>query len=761
MTCRMAAGHQKKRLASFNIHEQQKGKKKKRLDSSDYILHLRFHIDLEWDDNQRRVVAKKEQIGLSWADFTPFLDFVSRTHSGLADIVSVPDEIFTLDNLNDVLSYEVWATCLSESERKLLSQFLPSGKGAEQVVNSLLKGENLHFGNPYLKWSTSLCAGNLHPDILLQVEQQHQLDKRAYYCEINEYHNGMLVALNKWKERWLNCQDPEMLQSEAYIMNKHGNLVIPTEEVKVLPISKRELSHKVNILDGDTDKYMSYIKLSRAQLKLVKNIKHSGDGIQPKLLGRVLGDIKCFHVHPYKIFEEEEMKRLNEHWLQIANIDIPVASEAARVEKLGRKEWSNILAQELTEKTKFISDKEEETSFESCPQEPTSNGHFRNQYALGMKDNSFDKHPLESSPALNSDQEPSPITVNQEAAEETLQPDDNYSSLSDSVDNLKPTNSMLEPMGSLASAKHMCTANISDPYYHTTDNRGFASARNLSLRQPQLRVEHPINMIDLERDVMETEDAESNPSAFDVDSRASLFSSFYPSEMLSSFQKEPGIVSSYPQEHMNGTKQPGLQFLVANGVLPESSGVSTRSQESQELMEQRDVLEKGVYRQQIMPKKLYSTGYPNQVFPSVEQQNYPAVQSSLNGGTQGYNWLPDDDKAYNSWSAVESLGSGQCLGDSGNTDGSLYSVLSNKLSTCSPYDSSSSEQYVQARNCVGGAISSGQSIYGYAHNQFEKVSSYGAATLPAISNVSWITFPHQNPGLHSPSGKPYQRSWNQ
>ncbi|RRT71556.1 hypothetical protein B296_00007941 [Ensete ventricosum] len=152
----MAAGQQKKRLTSSNFHEQYKGKKKKKLDSSDYILNLRCRVDLAWDDHQRRVVAKKEQISLSWPDIAPFLDSVSQSHTGLADVVSVPIEIFSLDNLTDVLSYEVWATCLSESERKLLTQFLPSVKGAEQVVHSLLKGENHHFGNPSLKWQVEI-----------------------------------------------------------------------------------------------------------------------------------------------------------------------------------------------------------------------------------------------------------------------------------------------------------------------------------------------------------------------------------------------------------------------------------------------------------------------------------------------------------------------------------------------------------------------------------------------------------------------------
>ena len=56
-----------------------------------------------------------------------------------------------------VFSCQVWATCLSESERKLLTQFLPTGTGAEQAVQSLLSGEDHHFGNPFLRWQVSLA----------------------------------------------------------------------------------------------------------------------------------------------------------------------------------------------------------------------------------------------------------------------------------------------------------------------------------------------------------------------------------------------------------------------------------------------------------------------------------------------------------------------------------------------------------------------------------------------------------------------------
>ncbi|URE26647.1 hypothetical protein MUK42_07344 [Musa troglodytarum] len=782
---RMAAGQQKKRLTSSNFHEQYKGKKKKKLDSSDYILNLRCRVDLAWDDCQRTVVAKKEQISLSWTDIAPFLDSVSQSHSGLADVVSVPIEIFSLDNLTDVLSYEVWATCLSESERKLLTQFLPSVKGAEQVVHSLLKGENHHFGNPSLEWqvdflSTSLCAGNLHPDILLQMEEQCQLSKRAYYCEINKYHKGMLEVLKKWKERWLNCKDPELLLSEGYSENKEGSLANSAERANVLAISKRESPHKVCDHAGDTDKYMSYIKVSRAQHQLIKNIKHSADGIQPKLLGRVLGDIQCFHVHPYETFEEEEKQRLHEHWLviislmvslmsesywilkmkpranrlQVANKDLLVAFEAARGRKLWREQSWKSLERELAEKMKFINDKDDKIeSSEGSPEEPTYDRYHRNQHAQDIndknygesKDNSIDDHQLELIPPLNSHKEPSLIVHNQE---ETLQQDDDFSPLSHSVEKQNPKNMWQ-------------TAGVSDSYYHSSENHGYTSASELSLRQPQLTMEHPTNMIDLERDIIESEGAEPIPSAFDVDGRASLFCSFGRNEMLPTFPKEPRVMSSYP-EHINGMKQAGLQFLMANDDLQESSLVSNQLQEQQQLIEQRDAREKEVYMQQIIPKKVYSTArYPNQGFPSVDRQNLAAVQSSMNSGTRGYNWFPGDDQSYGSWSAVESSrGGGQCLDDGGSADGSLYSVLSNKLSTCSPYDSNSSEQYLQPRSFVGTAIPSAHNIYGYGQHQPDNPSSHQIGVTPSMNNGSWMNFPPQNSELHDPLGRPFQRPWD-
>lgn len=365
---------------------------------------------------------------------------------------------------------------------------------------------------------------------------------------------------------------------------------------------------------------------------------------------------------------------------------------------------------------------------------------------------------MERIPSLHGDQGPCPIIVNQEA-EETLQleDDNDYTPLSNYVDKKNPINCILETQSSLASAKNMWqTASISDSCYRTADNQGYKSANELSLGQPPLTVHQADNMIDLERGINGTDDGEAIPSVFSVDSRTALFSTINRSEMLPTFRAEPRLLS-YPQE-MNGMKQPGLHFLMANDCAAESTLLSTQLQEAQQLMEQTESTEKEVFIHQALSKKLYSTSYPDEGFPLVERQNITAVQSSANLCNLGYNWFPDD-QAYNSW-AIESSSSGHRLADGGSTDGSLYSVLSNKLLASSPCDGSSSEQYIQVRNFVDGPIPSSQNIYGYAH-QLDKTSSSLEASAAPLNNGSWMSFPQQNPALQSQLGRPYQRSWKQ
>ena len=107
----MAADQWRKRLngasiAGCNSWDQYRTKKKK-LESLQNDLNTKSCISLEWDGNQKKVVAKREQIGLSWRHLRPFTDSTIHYHRVLADVLTLPHEIFDLENLKEVLSYEV------------------------------------------------------------------------------------------------------------------------------------------------------------------------------------------------------------------------------------------------------------------------------------------------------------------------------------------------------------------------------------------------------------------------------------------------------------------------------------------------------------------------------------------------------------------------------------------------------------------------------------------------------------------------------
>ncbi|GAU21289.1 hypothetical protein TSUD_286990 [Trifolium subterraneum] len=150
----MAADQRRKRLNGASIvgYGSKEQHRTKRKNPGLVQNGMRSHISVEWDNNRKIVVAKREQIGISWRQMKPFVNYVSKDHKVLADVFTVPEEIFDLDNLSEVLSYEVWTTHLSENERNLLMNFLPQGIEPHQAVEDLLAGTDFHFGNPFLNW---------------------------------------------------------------------------------------------------------------------------------------------------------------------------------------------------------------------------------------------------------------------------------------------------------------------------------------------------------------------------------------------------------------------------------------------------------------------------------------------------------------------------------------------------------------------------------------------------------------------------------
>ncbi|CAL0299264.1 unnamed protein product [Lupinus luteus] len=421
----MAADQRRKRLNGASImgngYREQHRTKRQNLGPVQNDLSMKSHVAVEWDANQKRVVAKREQIGISWRHMKPFVSSVSKDHNVLADVFTIPEEIFDLDNLSEVLSYEVWKTHLSENERNLLMNFLPSTFEPHQTAEELLSGNNFHCGNPFSKWGASLCLGDLHPDVIVDREKHLKSEKRAYYSQLHNYHKDMIGFLTKLKNRWQSCKYPEkeiahkMWRSKNDVDNRmpssangsrvydhDGNVTLTSEscswdaedrvcnsdnqisslrkddklqrrvlEKGILKGKSRNLIGssddmanvgerpnkgdklpKRNIHSSDGDKYMSCIKISKQQHKLVKSMKQSGKSIQSWSLNRVLGNLDNIHVQPYEVFVKDEQKKLREHWLQLVNKDLPTAYSNWTEKQIQRHAVRDSLVAEMKNKSK-------------------------------------------------------------------------------------------------------------------------------------------------------------------------------------------------------------------------------------------------------------------------------------------------------------------------------------------------------------------------------------------------------------------------
>lgn len=73
--------------------------------------------------------------------------------------IAVPGELFYLEDLTGILTMSTWKDCLSKEERGYLCSFLPQigqGECHDTVLEALLNGENVNFGNPAKEWGESI-----------------------------------------------------------------------------------------------------------------------------------------------------------------------------------------------------------------------------------------------------------------------------------------------------------------------------------------------------------------------------------------------------------------------------------------------------------------------------------------------------------------------------------------------------------------------------------------------------------------------------
>ncbi|KAI3463151.1 hypothetical protein Pfo_019814 [Paulownia fortunei] len=407
----MVADQRKKRvnvasLVGCTSREQYRVKRRK-LELPQHGLSMRPNISLEWDNKKKSVVSKREQIGISRRHMIPFIKPSYRNDNILADVCCVPHEIFELENLCGVLSFEVWQTHLSEKERNFLSRFLPKEAELDTIVRELLAGENFHFGNPFLEWQAgaSLCFGELHPDNVLHEKQSLKACKKAYYSDLQKYHNVMIENLQMWKIKWAGCKDPEVDNMQQILrFKKRAEKSMPPLESRFCDTEEKlvatpescswansekaytEKLHKHNIQCGDGAKYMSYIKVSKEQHERVKSsMKHAGNSIQPISLNNVLGSIDALNVQPFERFEEEERKKLHDYWLKLANKDILEGFARWRKRQLQRQQLTWSLVEEMEQKLEQEEGVEKEQS-DGLLQEQIDNEEAIHEMATEIED---------------------------------------------------------------------------------------------------------------------------------------------------------------------------------------------------------------------------------------------------------------------------------------------------------------------------------------------------------------------------------------
>ncbi|KAL5726240.1 hypothetical protein ACHQM5_009295 [Ranunculus cassubicifolius] len=807
----MAAGQQKKRLhassvVSNDLHEHCSTKKKKILVSPQNFLNIKSHISLEWDDYRKKVVAKREQIGIQWRKLGPFINPLPPARNALADVIPVPKEVFGLEDLSEVLSYEVWDTLLSETEKSFLTQFLPKGADAEQAVQSLLTGANLHFGNPFVKWSDSLCAGKLHPDAILGQEQRFDGYKKAYDSEIEQYQNeylsdDMMGYMQKLKETWMGREGPERDIVENMLRNGHAdknrNVSTPSERLKVASISRKEVKpQRVCVRSGDGAKYMSYFKITRKQHQLVKDIKQS-DGIKSNSLNHILGDIGDFHVQPYDVYVEEERNKLHEHWLQVAKMDIPSAFTKWREKLIKKQDWSKSLKQELKDNQISVSEDEEENTKEeryigeaneSVMDTQNRNGDDDTGDDDDDEDGDDDDHhdelePMnnleEDSPETFQPEEPSPVFTKVQGGRNSMDPLQRIPSLNGTHDikcmdmeSDEGSEDLYEQEEATPVSKFVGPTEV---VMDQRDLLNFVGSREMSRpleRIPSLNGPREVDPLDIELAENIPEIATSNglvglnpTNPKEAWLEMGLSDSYYNHTPINH-----GYVSSSDQLPLGHPQfmrqhQPGPGPGLAN-VIDLDAKESLLHKSSSEDMRQRLIpshlgahnvlLEAGhppghleeqqqqllKHRQQIREREYYMQQAAHKNMYPNNGTYHPSPSQQLLSPINVQNWGVDPSQVRGGWSGMGASSSAQGLGNGSNADGSLYSVLSQFNNTSS---------MGTPQGIVGGTSD------GFAQTSYLR----GLDQNPvAPNNTSWVNLQPQNPGLHDSLGKPFLRSWN-
>ncbi|CAA6660064.1 unnamed protein product [Spirodela intermedia] len=622
----------------------------------------------------------------------------------------------------------------------------------------------------------SLCAGNLHPDTVLHKEYQLRACRKAYFVELKKYHSGFIEGLSMLKERWANCGNPDK--------DTENNILRSSVENPTPPVAIEKELQEIDLENGGS-KYMSYIKINKKQYRLVMNIRNSDNGIDSECLSEILGDINGFDVKPYAALEEEERKRLQDHWVKLANEDLPAAFEnrgrhralinnlkklmhreltmkepvARRIEdeRIKRKEekeklkWTTPLEQadDIASEQEFVHETQDEGHIQQVYHHFTDCQHL-DRISLLNTSNELD---LES--IVEHRTSPSTVGHHQERNPSL----DHHMELS--VDFPQGVQDEIRPGGPVAwqflgsmtasgdaveaKLKHSTSFPTGHSYGHPTmERQRDTPTGDLPLHRPQLMEERTSPSLDLETQILRQEEAES--VALHDNNRETMFGRYADQDrcpLQAAFQKEHVSLRSDVPEHLNRLEPSELRLSLANvAQFP-----SQFEEQQLMLLDLEQPGEKDPYMPQILNRDAVSRG--------GQSQESTGLQSAVIGGFSGQRWLPLEHRSCAGLSTAKPAGrAGQCMGGGSSADGSLFCVLSecNKLLSGFPQATTDSDHFPQGANIVGGGGLHQEGIY----SSPPLLDSTGGRNGAAV----WTNYPNQRSELSESVRKSYLPSWH-
>lgn len=316
-------------------------------------------------------------------------------------------------------------------------------------------------------------------------------------------------------------------------------------------------------------------------------------------------------------------------------------------------------------------------------------------------------------------------------------------------------------------------------YYDSAGTNEYTTSE-LSLANPQINGEQQTRLINIESNLGREE---SNKELLHRQSDNGSFNS-YPnqdrSDLLQSLFKGEGVLSYHHEQ-----KGVGLDFQTPNNVMIGDGQFSGHFKEPLPTSLTLDQVHRRgseVFMPENVPESIYSDGGGRYLIPRQDQLSTVNLsdwtvnathlsappQSHLSAGRFiGQHWFPADHQVRGAWNGSEGGGnlSSQGLGTGGNSDQSLFSVLSqcNQLRPTSSYDPvRHTDQFLTTRSY--GAVEAGtprmNAVVPQTSHPLDYLSGREGTSPLLPDDMAWMNLPHQNSALHDQMGRPFLRSWN-